>query len=145
MENQLKKLSDKDRALLLNAPVLVSLLAASTDGIIDKKEKADAIELSHLRTFTAPPLLQPYYKEVEKIFKPELENLIEQYAPLNEVQQKVLHKEIEKAYDVLGRLDKNFRKQLTESLKSYAKHVGNIHRNFLEYFVFPIPITGITD
>ena len=145
MEEQFKKLSDKDRSLLLKAPVLVSLLAASTDGIIDNKEKAAALELSHLRTFTAPPLLRPYYREVEKIFKPELEKLIQEYSPIDELQQNVLRKEVEKVYVVLEQLDEKLREEIKESLKSYAKHVGDIHRNFLEYFVFPMNIPGITD
>ncbi|MFD1094142.1 hypothetical protein [Salegentibacter chungangensis] len=145
MKDHLAKLSDKDRALLLKAPALVSLLAASTDGKIDKKEKADAIELSHMRTFTAPPSLQPYYKEVEKNFKSDLKELIQKYSPLDEPQQEALSKETQQAYDVLKQLNEGYRIDLSESLKSYARHVGNVHKNFLQFFVFPLKIDGLTD
>ena len=66
MLDQLNKLSATDRELLLKAPVLVSVFAASRDNELSKKGKADAIKLAHLKTFTAFPLLQDYYAEVEK-------------------------------------------------------------------------------
>ncbi|MBL6447724.1 hypothetical protein JMN32_15505 [Fulvivirga sp. 29W222] len=145
MKNQLSKLSEEDRALLLRAPALFSLLAASTDGPITHSEKAEAIELSHLRTFTAPPTLQPYYREVEKIFQPELEKLIEKYSPITDEQQEALQREAESVYAVLDKLDENFKFDMVVSLKSYARHVGRVHTNFLEYFVFPLSIWGITE
>ena len=76
MENELKKLSAYEKELLLKAPVLLSILASSTDHKVDRKEKKEAIELSHLRTFTSPPMLQDFYKEVELGFKTNLEELL---------------------------------------------------------------------
>lgn len=145
MEKQLEKLSHEDKALLLRAPALVSLLAACSDGGIDRREKADAIELSHLRTFTSPPILHPYYKEVEKIFEEELEKMIQQYCPMGELQEQALKEEVEKVYEVLDQLDQNFRLELWISLDSYARHVGSVHQHFLEFFVFPLSIRGITE
>lgn len=142
MKNQLEKLSIKDKEMLLRAPALVSLLAASKDGIIDEQEIADAIDLSHLRTFTSPLVLQPYFEEVENIFKPELTRLIKHYSPFDENQKKELKAEIDKAYHVLGQLDNKFRKELVKSLQSYAKHVGHAHWNFLDDFIFPLGIFG---
>ncbi|GAA0195686.1 hypothetical protein GCM10009122_59930 [Fulvivirga kasyanovii] len=145
MKDQLNKLSEEDRELLLKAPALFSLLAASTDGPITKSEKAEAIELSHLRTFTAPPTLQPYYREVEKVFQRDLERLIDKYSPITEEQQEALQEEAESVYAILDKLDENFKLDMVISLKSYARHVGRVHTNFLEYFVFPLSIWGITE
>lgn len=144
MKTQLEKLSDHDRALLLKAPALVSVLAAGAHGEITASQKAHALELSHLRTFTAPPVLQPYYKEVEKVFKPELERLIQQYFPIDSQKRTALRHEFRKVYAVLPHLDEYFRYHLVKSLKSYARHVLDDHQHFFEFFAFPLAIPGIT-
>ncbi|MDN3668210.1 hypothetical protein QWY93_02555 [Echinicola jeungdonensis] len=145
MQKEFEKLSQQDRELLLKAPVLVSLLAASTDGAFDEEEKADAIELAHFRTFTAIPELQPFYREVEKIIKSQWEQLTQQYSPLDEMNHQALGQEVEEVNKVILKLDEDYARWLTKSLKSYAKHVSEIHRNFFEFFVFPPNVPGITD
>ena len=145
MENQLAKLNSEDREKLFKAPALVSLLAASTDGKVSNAEKADAIELSHLRTFTSPPILRPYYKEVEKRFKSDFEFMVQKYAPLDVQRQEALREEISKVYDIMDQLDDQFKLELSISLDSYARHVGSIHQNFLEFFMIPLSIKGITE
>ena len=44
--------------LLYRAPVLVSVLASCSFNEVNKVQKADAIKLSHLKTFTADPSLR---------------------------------------------------------------------------------------
>jgi hypothetical protein len=34
---------------------------------------------------------------------------------------------------------------MRDSLRSYKSHISRAHRNILEYFIFPLPIKGITD
>lgn len=145
MENELKKLSQDDLYLLLKAPAIVSFMAAATEGKMDEKEKADAIELSHLRTYTSEEMLQPYYKEVEKNFKAELNELIRNYSLMDEEKKRELQDKMEKINAIINKLDPAFALSLKESLNTYAKHVANIHRTFLEYFVFPMNIPGVTD
>ena len=69
MIKQFEKLTTEERELLYKAPVLVSVLASCSFNEVNKSQKADAIKLAHLKTFTANPLLLPYYAEVEKTFK----------------------------------------------------------------------------
>lgn len=145
MKNQLEKLSETDRLLLLKAPALISVLAASTDGIVDNEEKADAIELAHWRTFSIDPQLQSYYQEVEKLIKLQLEQLIQQYSPFEKAQKLAIQKELEKINKTIEQLDGGFGNALKISLNSYAKHVGNIHQHFLEFFVFPFYVSGVTE
>lgn len=145
MIEQFESLNEEERALLLKAPALVSILASSTDQEMDETEKADAIKLSHLRTFTADPMLRPYYQEVEKAFKAQLVELLQLHNPLNEYSRKAIEREIKNVNKLLGRLDKKFAEKLGKSLNSYAEHVNKSKRNFMEYFVLPLNIPGITD
>ena len=140
-----EKLTKEQKALLLKAPALVSILAAGTDHKMDNREKADAIEMSHLRTFTSDPLLRPYYREVEKVFKSELEKLIGLHIPLNEFSKIAIKDEIEEINKLLGKMDREFAKTLKKSLNSYAKHVHDSDRNVIEYFILPLNISGLND
>jgi hypothetical protein len=34
---------------------------------------------------------------------------------------------------------------MNQSMKSFKEHVSASHQNFLESFIFPVPIEGITE
>ena len=136
MKNQLNKLTDEERAKLDRAPVYVSLLAAGSDGQITEKEKSDAVELSHLRTFTADPLLRPYYKEVEAIFASEFTRLSGVYIPFGDAEINEIKEELGVIYHLCDKLDPEYAELLKQSLKTYAEHVGDIHHVVLGYFDF---------
>jgi len=105
---------------LLKTLVLVSLLAASIAGIINRKEKVDAPELSLLRTSTTSALLQHSYEKVEKIFEPD--KLVNQYSPIDGHNQKVLRKDLKKVHLALKQLDEKFRGEIAKSLKGHAAY-----------------------
>jgi hypothetical protein len=145
MIKQFEKLTKAETELLLKAPVLVSVLIASGDHEISKGEKADAIKLAHLKTYTADPLLLPYYREVEKNFNINFKVIEEKYTPFDNVKREALKKEINILNAVIAKLDKEFARTLHRSLSGYAEHVKKVDKRFLETFVFPIPIHGLTD
>ena len=145
MIKQFEKLTAEERNLVYKAPVLVSLLASCSFNEVNKFKKADAIKLSHLKTFTATPLLRPYYAEVEKHFKEQFEAGIKQYFPFDEAKRNDIKKDIEKVNFAIGKLDKEFGLILHNSLKGYAKHVNKATHSVFQDFIFPIPIRGLTD
>ena len=109
-------------------------------------EKADAIELEHIKTFSAKPLLIPYYKEVEKNFKKHFEETINKYAPFDDEKREALKKEIEILNSIINKIDKEFALTLHTSLSAYAEHVKKADKNNMLFnFIFPIPIHGFTD
>jgi hypothetical protein len=138
MENQFKKLSMSEKKLLLKAPALMSIIAAGTDQKVDQKEREEAIQLAHLRTFNSIPLLQPYYKEVELVFEKNLEELLLKYEPLDEAQQNQMKIELKTIYDILSKLENNFQNEFKSSLKSFGEHVSNVHFKFSDFFDFSI-------
>jgi hypothetical protein len=146
MDKQLQKLSKEDRLLLYKAPVLVSVLASSSfnEIKINKSQKADAIKLAHLKTFTAMPLLLPYYAEVEKGFKEGFEEAIQKYFPFNENKRSELKKEMDEISLVINKLDKEYAEALVKSFERYAKHVKNSAHSVFQDFIFPMPIEGLS-
>ncbi len=144
MIKQFEKLTNEERSLLYKAPVLVSLLTACFFNGVNKFQKADAIKLSHLRTFTADQLLLPYYAEVEKHFKEQLETGIRKYFPFDEAKRNDLKIEIDKVSIIIGKLDKEYAQALHNSLVGYAKHVQKAVHSVFQDFIFPVPIPGLS-
>ncbi len=145
MKKQFAKLNSEEISLLLKAPILVSVLASSSDHEINNDGKAEAIRLAHLKTFTADPLLLSYYEEVSKNFQKHFEETAKKYSPFDKVKIGDLKKEIDKVNDVIAKLDTEFAQTLHHSLSEYARHVKKAGRSLLDDFIFPIPIRGLTD
>jgi hypothetical protein len=145
MIKQFEKLTIEERELLYKAPVLVSVLASSSFNEVYKSRKADAIKLAHLKTFTASPLLLPYYIEVEKIFEDQFEAAIKKYFPFDESNRSILKKEMGKVYFVISKLDKEYASALLKSLDGYTRHVKKATHSIFQDFIFPFPIPGLTD
>lgn len=145
MISQFKNLTDEERELLLKAPVLLSVLASCSHNEVNKSQKADAIKLAHLKTFTAIPLLLPYYVEVDKVFREQFEGAIEKYYPFDEDNRNSLNAEIQKTNLVIAKLDKEYARALHKSLEGYARHVKRAAHSIFQDFIFPMPIPGLAD
>ena len=145
MIKQFEHLADKERELLYKAPVLVSVLASCSDHKVNKTRKADAIKLAHLKTFTASPLLLPYYTEVEKSFKEQFEAEIKKYFPFDEAKRIALKEEIDKVNALIGKLEQGYGEALRKSLEKYSTHVKKATHSVFQDFLFPLPISGLSD
>lgn len=144
MIKQIEKLTEQEKEFLFKAPILLSVLAASGDHEINKKQKADAVKFIHLKTFTASPLLIPYYKEVEKKFNKYFNEAVKKYAPFDDVKRQALKAEINIIDTIIQKLEKNFARALHKSLTNYADHVRRSGESIIEGFIFPVPINGLT-
>ncbi len=135
----LAEISNEEKEKLYRAPVVFAVLAAlSADGKITNKERSEAIKLAHLRTHTSPSFLHSYYEEVDKIFETEF-NKLENQLPANENEQKeFLQKNLEELRTIMQKLDKDYSIHLTQSLKSFARHIFHAESHFLEYFILPV-------
>ena len=145
MITQLQILTEHERALLLKAPVMVSVLASCSYNEVNEKRKRDAIKLSHLKTFTADPMLLPYYHEVEKHFEEQFDATVAKFSPFDEAKRTELKKEIGKVTEVIQKLDSTYAEKLSRSLHGYAKHVERATHSVFQDFLFPLPIEGLND
>lgn len=144
MIKQFNKLTNQERELLYKAPVLVSVLASCSFNEVNEAQKADAIKLSHLKTFTSNPVLREYYEEVDKQFKDQFETIVKEYFPFDENKRNTLKKEIERINLIIGRLEKTFGQVLHKSLEGYASHVKKATHSVFQDFIFPLPIPGLS-
>jgi hypothetical protein len=145
MIKQFENLSMEDRNLLLNAPVLLSVLVSCSPGEVNKDQKADAIKLAHLKTFTADALLIPFYVELEKDFKNRFESAVQEYMPFNEQKREKLKAEIGRINLVLQKLNTDYANKLHNSFEKYERHVRRAAHSVFQDFIFPVPIPGLNE
>lgn len=144
MIKEFNVLSDAEQEILLKAPVWISVLASCTYKTINAAQKEDAIQLSHFKTFTAHPLLLPYYREVEKIFRREFDATVARYYPFAAESISELKKKVSEVNKISEKLDPDYRSILLKSFQKYETHVKRAGHSVFEDFIFPIPIPGLT-
>lgn len=138
MIKEFQNLSQEERELLFSAPVLVSVLAACSYNTINQTQKRYAIKLAHLRTFTAPPALVPYYQEVEKIFEQKFGEIANDYFPFDDEKRAALVAEIDRVNRLLEKLEPDFARTLHDSLDGYSRHVKKSVFSVFTDFIFPM-------
>jgi hypothetical protein len=145
MMTEFKTLTGEEKALLLKAPVLVSVLASCSPNQINETQKKDAIRLAHLKTFTADPVLLPYYQEAEKHFAEQFDKTAAFYYPFDDAKRAALKEEISRVGAIIAKLDDLLAQRLRKSLERYAAHVKRSTHSVFQDFIFPLPIKGLTD
>jgi hypothetical protein len=137
-------LSQEEREEIYRAPVLFAVLAAvSDDGEISQTERTDAIKLAHLRTYTSPKILHDFYGEVDKIFEKEFDKLSQELPSEEEEQKKFLEQKIDHTKQVMKKLDRDYAIHLTQSLKSFSRHIFKSESSLLEYFILPVIMSDL--
>ena len=142
---QFEKLNFREQELLIRAPVLLSVLASCSEHGINQKQKADAIKLAHIKTFTALPELKPYYEAVEKNFKEHFEEAAERYYPFDEEHRHLLKMEIKNIHEIISRLNHTYAVALSKSLERYVIHVKKATYSIFRDFIFPLAMPDLKD
>jgi hypothetical protein len=140
-----KDLNRPEREQLEKFPVYLSLLAASKDCRLDGREMHTALKLTHIKTFSCDPVLADYYAEVDKHFERSVWEISDHLPAGRDAREITIRRELSKLEILLRKLDHRYAAIMHDSLRSYKEHVSRAHRNVLEYFIFPLPINGITD
>ena len=138
-DTEIGKLVEKDREIVLRAPVIVALLAAvSNDGVVSSSEKTEAIRLAHLRTYTSPEILHNFYKAVDNVFVNYFEEELGKLSGTKEEMENLLSERLKELDEVLPKMNQVYAKELVISLKSFSRHVFKVGSGFLEHFLLPI-------
>jgi hypothetical protein len=137
---QFSMLTKDEREALLKFPAYISILAANSDGMLDKAEK-----LEHIKTFSADPLLTEFYWEADKVFKNNLEMLDKNLPEGTESRDATIKYELMKLEKIILKLGDDYASVMHHSMKSFKDHVSKAHGNVLIDFIFPMPIKGLSD
>lgn len=140
-----ENLSKADQKEFLKFPAYISLLAANKDGIVDQQEIKTAIDFDHMKTYTCNPMLSGFYEKADQVFKDNIVELDSELPKGKEDRDNTLMSKLGTLEKMLLKFDKVYAATMHQSMKSFKEHVSATHQNFLENFIFPIPIKGITD
>jgi len=140
-----KNLSSLENEALLKFPAYIALLAVNRDDKLDEADKRSAIKFAHIKTFSCDPLLTEFYKEADKVFKSNIEQLDSDLPKEKESREAAIKKELLNLDMILLKLGKHYALTMHLSMKSFKEHVLKAHHNVLVDFLFPLPIPGLTD
>jgi len=140
-----EKLSKADQTEFLKFPAYISLLAANKDGTADKQELKTAIDFDHMKTYTCNPMLSGFYEKADLVFKSNLIELDNELPKGKEDRDNAIMAKLGMIEKLLLKFDKVYTATMHQSMKSFKEHVSASHQNFLESFIFPVPIEGITE
>lgn len=133
MVEEFKTLRDDEIEVLLNAPVLVSVLIAGADDKIDKDEIAQAVEIANSKQARAREQLIEYYREVGKDFQAKFEKYVAEMPDNAGARSEAITAELRKLNFILPKVDRNFAIKLYASLRDMAKKVAEASGGILGY------------
>ena len=142
---QRASLTNSEWEQLYKLPAYISLLAANHDGGIDRQERKAAIKLSHIKTYSCHPLLTSFYDEADKVFEQNIVELDEALPKERTAREEAIKQKIAKLDPILNKLGTEYAKALQQSMQTFLRYVSKAHNNVFEYFLFPMPIKGITE
>lgn len=143
--NPFDKLSAQENKELLTFPAYISMLAACRNDKLDEAEKKSAIKFAHTKTFTCDPLLSEFYKEADSVFESTIDELDKNLPKEAMSRETAIKKELANLENIASKLGAEYAKVIHRSMESFTKHVSKAHHNVLEDFIFPIPISGLTN
>jgi len=130
---------------LYKLPAYISLLAANHDGGIDRQERKAAIKLSHIKTYSCNPLLTSFYDEADKVFEQNIAELDKALPKERTEREEAIKQEVRKLNTIIAKLGPEYAEAMQQSMQTFTRYVSKAHNNVFEYFLFPMPIKGITE
>ncbi len=140
-----KDLAKQEYDELLKYPAYISILAAIIDEKLDEHDKKAAIKLAHIKSFSCNPLVVGFYKDADKVFKQNIEELDRDLPDDKESREVAILKQLARLDAIIQKLGPIYAPTLHSSLESFKEHVAKGHHSVLVDFVFPLPIKGLTD
>jgi anaerobic ribonucleoside-triphosphate reductase len=140
----LENLRSEEKEALLKFPAYIALLAANRDGRLDEEEKRSAIRFSHIKTYSCHPLLSNFFKEADRVFEKNIEQLDNDLPKERHQRETAIQDELANLEKIVVKLGKEYTSVMHHSMQSFKNHVSKAHHNVLVDFIFPMPIKDIS-
>lgn len=92
-----------------------------------KVKKKSAINCAHSQTLSCDSLLIEFYKEADKVFEYNLEQLDKDLPEEMVTREAAIKKEIVNLEKIVGMLGKAYASTLHQSLEAFKEHISNVH------------------
>ena len=119
-----EKLAKDELQLLLDAPILVTILIGGADGNLDEDEISWGSKLAHIRSNTKNSFLQDYYEMAAENFETRLDEIVKTFPEDTEERNEEISEILSNLNETYKKLDRNFVEELNKSLRSFAHQVA---------------------
>ena len=140
-----KNLTIQENKALLKFPVYITYLAASSDDKLDETERKSAIKFAHTKTFSCDTVLADFYKEADKVFETNIEQLDRDLPNEKESRISYIKNELSKLDKIILKLGDEYSATMHLSMNLFKEHVSKAHHNVLVDFIFPLPMPGLSE
>jgi hypothetical protein len=120
MIRHFEKLQDDEVELMLKAPILVAVLVAGADGVIDKKEVSEVAHFLEKQTRIKSELAE-YFREVAPDFEDKMNVVLQGYPRKASERNLVIVEDLAKLNAILPRIASEFATQFYHILKKIAQ------------------------
>jgi hypothetical protein len=128
-----EKLDQDDLRLLLDAPILVTILIGGADGNLDNNEKQWAEKLANIRANATDALLKDYYVLASENFAERLEEIYATFPENAEERNDMISEILSHLNDIYKGLDIHFVKALNISLRTFAEQIAEASGGILGF------------
>jgi len=130
----LESLTDEEAEILLEAPVLITILIGDADHDIDHYEEEWGAKIAKFRSVKGDKNVQDYYRNLEPVFADKLQVKLDAYNEVALSNQYIIDKvseNLQKLNPILRKLPRQEAISLYESFKSFAMHIAKASGGFL--------------
>ena len=118
---------------LVEAPVLITILVAAADGIIDREERTWTERLMRTRTYTKPKQLQEYYRVVSHNFLGKVDQVLLQLPADAETRGIILAERLALLNPIMAKLDALTAAHLYKGFRRLAIEAAEASGGFLRF------------
>lgn len=122
--------TETEKQLFLKFPAYISMLVANADAKMNEVKRKEVIRLRHITTYPFSPGLSLFYKEAERVFQKNINELENQLPKDKTIREQIINKELEKIRTLLTKLDKQHLRHMKKDMQSYKEHVSKSHTSF---------------
>lgn len=132
--------SDVELKKLGDAIVWTAILAAiHTDGVINPEEKATAIRVTHIRTFSTAKYIQPIYQHLDDHFERDFDAYVAMLPDASQDEREdFIGEKLTEALSILPEIGPLFTQYFSDDLKSLFNKVFTADSNVFQIFAMPV-------
>jgi len=128
-----ENLPKEDLQLLIDAPMLITILIGSADGQLDEEEKEWGDKLTHVRETTEERILRDYYEKASENFEERMNETIASLSKDIEERNQEVSKKLSRLNEIYTHIDMDFVAELNKSLRTFAHSIAQASGGILGF------------
>lgn len=134
MVEYFNNLKEEEKAELLDALPLITVMIAGADGSFDQEELDWAEKITHIRSYKLKKEMKAFYEEVDATFIEKVQYFIEAMPSDVNLRNDMISQRLEKLNPILAKLDTSVAYKMYRGFLSFAEHVAKASGGIMGFF-----------